>query len=115
MPDIIDIDAGPIISGEASIEQMGEAVLDLVVHIASGEVLTKAELNSQEDFIPWKRGVSLWHESLILHLRPSVVSISDPYDLADPYDLTDWDMIFGRLDEIRDISTRDSEARNGAG
>jgi len=24
-------------------------------------------------------------------------------------------MIFGRLDEIRDISTRDSEARNGAG
>jgi len=59
MPDIIDIDAGPIISGEASIEQMGEAVLDLVVHIASGEVLTKAELNSQEDFIPWKRGVSL--------------------------------------------------------
>ncbi len=41
------------------IEQMGEAVLDLVVHIASGEVLTKAELNSQEDFIPWKRGVSL--------------------------------------------------------
>ena len=59
MPDIIDTDAGPIISGEASIEQMGEAVLDLVVHIASGEVLTKAELNSQEDFIPWKRGVSL--------------------------------------------------------
>ncbi|PYV80163.1 MAG: altronate hydrolase [Acidobacteria bacterium] len=59
MPDIIDIDAGLIISGEASIEQMGEAVLDLVVHIASGEVLTKAELNSQEDFIPWKRGVSL--------------------------------------------------------
>src|SRR5436309_12475249 len=51
MPDIIDIDTGPIISGEANIEQMGEAVLDLVVHIASGEVLTKADLNSQEDFI----------------------------------------------------------------
>jgi altronate hydrolase len=59
MPDIIDIDAGPIISGEASIEPMGETVLDYLLQIASGEVMTKAELNAQEDFIPWKRGVSL--------------------------------------------------------
>jgi altronate hydrolase len=59
MPDIIDIDTGPIISGEASIQQMGGRVLDLVVAVASGETRTKAELKSQEDFIPWKRGVSL--------------------------------------------------------
>jgi altronate hydrolase len=59
MPDIIDIDAGPIISGEASIESIGETVLDYLLQIASGEVMTKAELNAQEDFIPWKRGVSL--------------------------------------------------------
>ncbi|HEY1524736.1 MAG TPA: altronate dehydratase family protein [Candidatus Angelobacter sp.] len=59
MPDIIDIDTGPVISGEASIQQMGEEVLELVIAVASGETRTKAELKSQEDFIPWKRGVSL--------------------------------------------------------
>src|SRR5207249_1411344 len=59
MPDIIDIDTGSIISGESTIEQMGERVLDLVIAVASGETHTKAELKSQEDFIPWKRGVSL--------------------------------------------------------
>ena len=59
MPDIIDIDTGAIISGETSIQQMGEKVLELVIAVASGETRTKAELKSQEDFIPWKRGVSL--------------------------------------------------------
>jgi altronate hydrolase len=59
MPDITDIDTGSIISGECSIEQMGERVLYLVIAVASGENRTKAELKSQEDFIPWKRGISL--------------------------------------------------------
>jgi altronate hydrolase len=59
MPDIIDIDTGGIISGEKSIEQMGDEVLDLVIQVASGELRTKAESKGQEDFIPWKRGVSL--------------------------------------------------------
>ena len=59
MADIIDIDTGAIIAGEATIEQMGEKILDLVIPVASGDVRTKAEQNSQEDFIPWKRGVSL--------------------------------------------------------
>ena len=59
MPDIIDFDAGPIITGGATINEMGEKILALVIQVASGEVRTKAELNSQEDFIPWKRGVSL--------------------------------------------------------
>jgi len=59
MPDIIDIDTGAIITGESTIEQMGEAVLDHVIRVASGELHTKAEEKRQEDFIPWKRGVSL--------------------------------------------------------
>jgi altronate hydrolase len=59
MPDIIDFDTGPIISGRASIAQIGEQVLDLLIRVTSGEIQTKAELKSQEDFIPWKRGVSL--------------------------------------------------------
>jgi altronate hydrolase len=59
MPDIIDIDTGGIISGDRTVEQMGEEILQQVVHIASGELRTKAELLGQDDFIPWKRGVSL--------------------------------------------------------
>ncbi len=59
MHDIIDIDTGTVVTGEKTIEQMGEAVLDLVIQVASGEVRTKAEQKAQEDFIPWKRGVSL--------------------------------------------------------
>jgi len=59
MHDIIDIDTGAIIAGEKSIEQMGEAIMELVIQVASGKVRTKAELKAQEDFIPWKRGVSL--------------------------------------------------------
>ncbi len=59
MHDIIDIDTGSIISGETSISQMGEKVLEFLVRVASGEVRTKAEGKGQEDFIPWKRGVSL--------------------------------------------------------
>jgi altronate hydrolase len=59
MPDIIDIDTGAIIAGESTIRQMGEKILDLVIQVAGGEVRTKAEQKNQEDFIPWKRGVSL--------------------------------------------------------
>lgn len=59
MADIIDIDTGGIISGESTIERMGETILDRVIQVASGEVHTKAEVKGQDDFIPWKRGVSL--------------------------------------------------------
>jgi altronate hydrolase len=59
MPDIIDIDTGEIIAGRKTIAEMGEEILERVVQIASGEAKTKAELLGQNDFIPWKRGVSL--------------------------------------------------------
>jgi altronate hydrolase len=59
MQDIIDMDAGSVISAEKTIEEMGEEILDRVIQIASGEVRTKAEDLAQNDFIPWKRGVSL--------------------------------------------------------
>ena len=59
MQDIIDIDTGAVISGERTIEEMGDALLERVVEVASGQMRTKAELLGQDDFIPWKRGVSL--------------------------------------------------------
>lgn len=59
MADIIDIDCGPIISGEKTIEEMGEDILEYCIRAASGEVIPKAVQLNQDDFIPWKRGVSL--------------------------------------------------------
>ena len=59
MSDIIDIDCGPVISGEKTIEEMGEAILEYCIKAASGEIIPKAVLLNQDDFIPWKRGVSL--------------------------------------------------------
>ena len=59
MPDIIDIDTGPIVEGSSSILAMSGEILQQIVHIAGGEQRTKAEQLAQNDFIPWKRGVSL--------------------------------------------------------
>ncbi len=59
MPDIIDIETGAIIRGEKSIEEMADEMLEFVIEVASGKIKTKAKLLNQNDFIPWKRGVSL--------------------------------------------------------
>lgn len=59
MSDIIDIDTGSIISGEKTIHEMGEEILEYCIKAASGEAIPKAVLLGQDDFIPWKRGVSL--------------------------------------------------------
>ena len=59
MSDIIDFDTGAVVTGDQTIEQAGDALFEFVLKVASGEVRTKAELLAQDDFIPWKRGVSL--------------------------------------------------------
>ncbi|MCP4309654.1 MAG: altronate dehydratase [Bacteroidetes bacterium] len=59
MKDIIDFDAGSIIDGNESIASLGEKLLDHIVEVASGRTLPKAVQLGQDDFIPWKRGVSL--------------------------------------------------------
>lgn len=59
MSDIIDIDTGAIIDEGKSIQEMGEEILEYCIKAASGEVIPKSVLLNQDDFIPWKRGVSL--------------------------------------------------------
>ena len=59
MRDIIDINTGTIIEGEETIQQAGERILDYVIQVASGEIEVSAVRHGQDDFIPWKRGVSL--------------------------------------------------------
>ncbi|MDD7986395.1 altronate dehydratase family protein [Lentisphaera marina] len=59
MPDIIDFDTGCIISGDKSLEETGQNLLEHCIAVASGTTLSKSEQLGQDDFIPWKRGTSL--------------------------------------------------------
>lgn len=59
MSDIIDVDTGDVIKGEKTIEEMAETMLNYIIDVASGTITSKASLLNQDDFIPWKRGVSL--------------------------------------------------------
>ena len=59
MSDIIDFNTGGIITGEKSIEEMADEMLEFIINVASGDIKTKAAILNQNDFIPWKRGVSL--------------------------------------------------------
>jgi altronate hydrolase len=59
MTDIIDIDTGSIIEGNETIEQAGERILNYIIDVANGKVQAKAEVTLHDDFIPWKRGISL--------------------------------------------------------
>lgn len=58
MNDIIDFNTGSVIEGTMNISEAGEALLDYIIEVASGEQ-TKARILGQDDFIPWKRGMSL--------------------------------------------------------
>lgn len=59
MNDIIDINCGTVIDGEETIEQVAHRILEHIIKVASGEVVAKAVALGQDDFIPWRRGVSL--------------------------------------------------------
>ena len=59
MHDIIDLNCGTIIEGSESMSQVGERILDYVISVASGEVQPKSVQLGQDDFIPWRRGISL--------------------------------------------------------
>ncbi|GAA5095133.1 altronate dehydratase family protein [Chryseobacterium ginsengisoli] len=59
MSDIIDFNAGTVISGDKTIPEAADELLEYIIKVASGEVKAKADLLNQNDFIPWRRGVSL--------------------------------------------------------
>jgi len=59
MPDIIDINCGTIVEGTETIEQNAERIMNEIIAVASGLSQPKSVKLGQDDFIPWKRGVSL--------------------------------------------------------
>ncbi len=59
MPDIIDFNCGTVIDGEETIADAGDRLIDYLIAVASGEEISKSVQLGQDDFIPWRRGVSL--------------------------------------------------------
>ncbi len=55
MMDNMDINAGRIADGEATIQQIGQEIFDMVLRVASGE-RTCAERLGHHEFVPWRIG-----------------------------------------------------------
>jgi altronate dehydratase large subunit len=55
MRDNVDLNAGTIIEGLESIEQVGERIMQEIYQVASGK-MTKAEILGQDDFGIWRIG-----------------------------------------------------------
>jgi altronate hydrolase len=60
MPEDIDLNAGTILDGTETVEQVGERIFERIIAVASGE-RTKSELlgYGEEEFCPWDLGVML--------------------------------------------------------
>ena len=55
----IDFDTGPVIDGSETVVSIGEKLLNEVIEYASGNKKTKSTIQGRDDFLPWKRGMSL--------------------------------------------------------
>jgi altronate hydrolase len=55
MADNMDLNAGRIIDGEASVEEVGREILDAVLDVASGR-RTASEILGHHEFVPWRIG-----------------------------------------------------------
>ncbi|MFP6855340.1 MAG: UxaA family hydrolase, partial [Opitutales bacterium] len=55
----VDFDSGPVVRGERTVEELGDELFEKVIAYASGEKISKAVLSGRDDFLPWKRGISL--------------------------------------------------------
>jgi altronate hydrolase len=58
MPDNMDINAGTIVDGLATVEEVGTEIFESLLRIASGEK-TKAEILGHHEFVPWRIGPML--------------------------------------------------------
>jgi altronate hydrolase len=55
MRDNMDVNAGRIIEGEATVEQIGREIFDHLLEVASGRK-TSSELLGHKEFVPWRIG-----------------------------------------------------------
>lgn len=56
--DDLDVDCGPVLDGELTVQQMGERVFERLLAYASGEKTRSEELGvGENEFVPWPKGV----------------------------------------------------------
>ncbi|MBI5473838.1 MAG: altronate dehydratase [Ignavibacteriae bacterium] len=55
----IDFNAGAIVDGATTMDELTEQLLDMIVAVASGVKMTKNELNGYREIAIWKEGVTL--------------------------------------------------------
>lgn len=57
MSEDMDVNAGVIMDGEASVQELGQQLFDLILETASGRKTKSEELGfGQEEFVPWQLG-----------------------------------------------------------
>jgi altronate hydrolase len=57
MPDDMDFNCGPVLGGQASVDELGEALWQQIIEVASGRPTKSEELDfGQEEFNPWQLG-----------------------------------------------------------
>jgi altronate hydrolase len=57
MPEDMDINAGVIVDGTATVEEVGREIFERILAVASGEKTASEELDiGQDEFIPWQFG-----------------------------------------------------------
>ena len=58
MRDDMDLNAGRIVDGDATVAQVGEEIFERLIAVASGEQTASEELGlGQDEFVPWQLGV----------------------------------------------------------
>ncbi len=57
MPDDMDVNCGPVLDGRASVAELGEALFDQILAVASGRRTKSEEFDfGDEEFAPWQLG-----------------------------------------------------------
>ena len=60
MPEDMDIDAGRIVSGNATVEDVGREIFQHILDVASGrQSLSEAQGLGDNEFVPWQIGATM--------------------------------------------------------
>lgn len=58
-PNWIDFNAGVLLDGDKTIDELSKEFLNKIIEIASGKIKTKNEINGYKEIAIWKKGVTL--------------------------------------------------------
>ena len=58
MTEDMDLNAGRIVDGDATVDQVGEEIFELIIAVASGRAdrRPRSSTSGQDEFVPWQLG-----------------------------------------------------------